>query len=280
MDFLSSLFSNIGNVVKPLMSMFSGGGGNGGGGNILGSLGNLFGGGGGGGGKPPTTSGTQNMFGALGGPNSFSTPAAAASSAIPGFSNTSSSNKKGFLDSLFPGGSAQGIAGMAAPLLGNMFAPKSPNPPDFNSLSSVQALQNFKPGNSVSPEYQQMIQNNTGKLREQKVRELQALYHNARPGTDYTTDTNYQRDLANLDKGVQDNMTDELAKAEGTFSSQEQQRLGELAQMDIYQIMLHTGMKAQEAQQFKDMFSNVGNMFLTNATKTPQSNLMSLFSGK
>lgn len=193
---------------------------------------------------------------------------------------TSGKKGGGILDQLFPGGGAQGVAGLAAPLLGDIFAPKSPSIPDFNSLGSVQAMQNFRPGNSVSPEYQTMIQNNVKQLREQKVRELQALYHNARPGTDYLTDTNYQRDLALLDQGIQDNLTDELAKAEGTFSAQEQQRLSELAQMDIYRIMAETGMEAQEAQQFKEMFGNIGNMFLTNATRKPDTDIMKLFGGR
>lgn len=185
---------------------------------------------------------------------------------IGGMKSGSMGKQKTIMDSLFPGGSTAGIAGLAAPAIGNMFAPKSPNIPDINSLSSVQAMQNFKPGNSVSPEYQTMIQNNVNQLRDQQIRELQATYHNARPGTDYTTDSNYQRDLALLNQNVQNNMTDELAKAEGTFSSQEQQRLSEIAQMDIYSIMAQTGMKAQEAQQFKEMFSNIGNTFLTSAT--------------
>ena len=195
---------------------------------------------------------------------------------------TSGKKGGGILDQLFPGGSAQGIAGLAAPLLGDMFAPKTPDIPDFGSLGSVQAMQNFRPGNSVSPEYQTMIQNNVKQLREQKVRELQALYHNARPGTDYLTDTNYQRDLALLDQGIQENLTNDLTQAEATFSAQEQDRLSQLAQMDIYQIMAQTGMQAQEAQQFKEMFGNVGNMFLTNATRKPDdmSSLMSLFGGQ
>ena len=77
-------------------------------------------------------------------------------------------------------------------------------------------------------------------------------------------------------------MTDELAKAEATFSGQEQEKLAQLAQMDIYSIMAQTGLEAQEAQQFKEMFSNVGNMFLTNATRDPNdmSSLMRLFGGK
>ena len=216
---------------------------------------------------------------------SFAPALSGATGAGTGATAPEKSGKKGglgILDQLFPGGGAQGIAGLAAPLLGDMFAPKSPSIPDFNSLGSVQAMQNFKPGNSVSPEYQKMIQDNVGQLREQKVRELQALYHNARPGTDYLTDTNYQRDLALLDQGIQENLTNDLTQAEATFSAQEQDRLSQLAQMDIYQIMAQTGLQAQEAQQFKEMFGNVGNMFLTNATRKPDdmSSLMSLFGGK
>lgn len=196
-----------------------------------------------------------------------------------GFNSTETEGKKkNWWDDLFPGGTAQGVAGLALPAIGNMFGPKSPEIPKFSELDSVKALQGFRPGNSVSPQYQEMIQKNTAQLREQKKRELDALYRNARPGTDYLTDTNYQRDLALLDKGIQDNMGDQLTRAEATFSQQEQDRLSEIAQMDIYSIMAQTGLDAQEANDFKEMFSNVGNMFLTNATRKPnQFDISSLF---
>ena len=251
-NFLSNLFGGIGKAAS------------GAGSSIMSGIGNLFG------------SGQQQA-------PSFAKPANPMTSAIGGpnqFMPKQNSGGMDFMSSLFPGGKASGIAGLAAPALGNMFAPKTPNIPDINSLSSVQALQNFKPGNSVSPEYQGMIQRNVGQLREQKKRELDALYHNARPGTDYLTDSNYQRDLALMDQGVQNNLTDELTKAEATFSSQEQERLSQIAQMDIYSIMANTGMKAQEAQQFKEMFSNVGNTFLTNATANPENAAMEQFISK
>ena len=221
--------------------------------------------------KPATSMPSANSYsmplsGALGQSGGMGPFSSAATSSVAD-SVPEKSSKKNWMDDLFPGGQTQGIAGLAAPLMGDLFAPKSPNIPDINSLSSVQALQGFKPGNSTSPEYQQMIQRNVGQLREQKVRELQALYHNARPGTDYLTDSNYQRDLALLDQGIQNNLTDELTKAEATFSSQEQERLSQIANMDIYSIIMQTGLDAQEAQQFKEMFSNVGNTFLTGATR-------------
>ena len=245
MDFFSNIFKGLGNLVQPIMSMFGGGGGqpqNIGGGNSTYGMNNIPQGM-----KPPATSGVGGNIGG------------------------------NFMQSLFPGGTGQGVAGIAAPLIGNMFAPKVKTP-DISNLSSVNAMRNFRPGNSVSPEYQTMIQNNVKQLRDQRKREIDAVYHSTRPGTDYTTDTNYQRDIANLDQSTQDNLTDELAKAEGTFSGQEQDRLAQIAQNDIAQIMLQTGLDAQEANDFKQMFSNVGNMFLTNATrKQNQFDLSSLF---
>ena len=241
----SSIMSGLGNLAKPIMSMFSGGSG---------------------GGSP------------IGGGNSTYGP-----KNVPvGFPANAAKGGSGIANSLFPGGVGQGIAGIGMPFLGDMFAPKSPKIPKFGDLESVQAMQSFKPGKSVSPEYQQMLQRNTQQLRDTKVRELQALYHNARPGTDYLTDSNYQRDLAKVDQDIQTNMSDDLARAEATFSSQEQDRLSQLAQMDIYSIMAQTGLEAQEAQDFKEMFSNIGNTFLTNATRNPNdmSSLMSMFGGR
>ena len=288
-DFMGGLSGlGAGSLGKGAMSLF-------GGGNPLSSLGSIFGGGSGG--SSPFTS-SMNPFSLFGGGGSGGTSSGGSSNPFTsllggqsGFANTSSggnsSGNKNWWESLlggnsgiFPGGNAQGLLGLGLPFFGNMAAPKV-QAPDYMNSPNVQALQNFKPGNSISPEYQTMIQNNTNKLRDQRVRELQGLYRSARPGTDYLTDTNYQRDLGNIETDVQNNMTDELAKAEGQFSGQDQERLTNLAQLDIFQIMTQTGMSAQEANDFKQMFSNVGNMFLTNATRDPNqmSNLMSLFGG-
>lgn len=256
MDFFKNLF---GGISKGAGNLFSG-------------IGNLFGGGQSGGPQPIQPAQTQQL-------SSGSLWNSPYQKGAPNIAAPKSSGGSDWMSNLFPGGKTAGIAGLMAPAIGNMFAPKVKDIPDFNSLPSVQAMQNFRPGKSVSPEYQKMIQSNVNQLRDQKVRELQALYHNARPGTDYLTDTNYQRDLALLDQGIQDNLTDELAKAESTFSGQEQERLSQLAQLDIYQIMAQTGISAQEASDFKEMFSNVGNTFLTRATRNPNemSDIMSLF---
>ena len=237
--------------------------------NLFGGMGNMFGGGAQQAMQPSFAkpSGKANMLASIGGPNQ----------SMP--KQSSGGGAGNLMNSLFPGGTAQGLAGLALPFFGNMMAPKSPKTPDFSTLPSVQAFQSFRPGQSVSPEYQTMLQNNVDRVRQKRIKDLQQVYHSARPGTDYLSDTNYQSDLAELERGVQTQMSDDLARAEGTFSSQEQERLSEIAQMDIYSIMAQTGLDAQEANDFKEMFSNMGNMLLTNATKKPDdlSSLMSLF---
>ncbi len=276
MDFLSSIF-NFGKSIfsgagNALSGLFNGGGSS--------SLGGMTGGFGGGSSPARSASGnTVPMAKQLATGSLLNSPYQ--NGAGPIAAPTQPKQKKNFLDYIFPGGKTAGIAGIAAPVIGNMFAPKSPKIPDINSLGSVQAMQSFKPGNSISPEYKTMLDNNNNRLRDQRVRDLQATYRSARPGTDYLTDTNYQRDLAEIERQVQSQSADDLAKAEGTFSSQEQEKLSQIAQMDIYSIMMQTGLDAQEANDFKQMFSNVGNMLLTKATKDPNEfDLMSMFGGR
>lgn len=278
MDFLSglfnfgkSLFQGGANLLGPAVSfgqnLFGGG---------MNPL-DIFGGGGGGGKKPPGMPSIQPI-------GAKSIPRMGAMSPFTS-GNTGSmfpeapegNKKKGWLDSLFPGGTAPGLLGLGLPAIGNMFGPKSPKVPDINSLGSVQALQNFRPGQSVSPEYKNMLGQNNDRLRNQRIKDLQAVYHSARPGTDYLSDTAYQRDLAEIERQVQEQSASDLASAEATFSSQELERLSQIAEMDIYSIMAQTGLEAEEANSFKEMFSNLGNTFLTNATRQPGGDLMSLF---
>ena len=268
MGFLSSIFNGLGSLISGAGSSIGSFLGGGGGSNLLGGISNLFGGGN----QQPAVrqaSGNTVPFAQQKNPGQFRNSPYVSGGQLPGFASTSKNGNKpkGLLDNIFPGGSTQGMAGLAIPALGNLFAPKSPNIPDLNSLGSVQALSSFRPGNSISPEYKTMLDNNNNRLRDQRVRDLQATYRSARPGTDYLTDTNYQRDLSEIERQVQSQSADDLARAEGTFSSQEQERLSRLAEMDIYSIMAQTGLDAQEANDFKEMFANVGNMFLTGATR-------------
>ena len=298
----SSLFKGAQNLMNPIQGAVSAGmkagkglmSGAGGGSNPLSSIMNMFGGGGSTGAtKTPATSPMQATgYGQLSkqalqnSPYQMNAmPFSSPSGGGVGNNSAPTNDKKknpfsSIMDQLFPGGTASGIAGMALPMIGDMFAPDTKEMPDFNSLSSVQSLQNFRPGNSISPEYRTMLQHETDRMKDQKVKNLQNLYHNARPGTDYLTDSNYQSDLAKLNMETETTMADNLARAEGQFSAEEQQKLSELAQLDISSIAYQTGLSYQEADNFKQMFSDIGNTFMTNATRKPGTDLMSLFGGQ
>lgn len=157
----------------------------------------------------------------------------------------------------------QMAAGAGINLAGNMFAPKV-NVPNIKDSSNYQALQNFK-GGKLPPDVEDMIRRNHAKLADEEQRKMDALYHSARPGTDLLTDSSYIRDNTNLHAGLEERLMDDLAKAGMQYSGQEQDRLSSLANADVAQIMLETGMSAQEAEQFKNSFSNIGSMLMQNA---------------
>jgi len=159
-------------------------------------------------------------------------------------------------------------------LVGNMMAPKVKTP-NIQSSSNYQALQNFKGG--LAPGMEDAINRNLDIQQQASEKQLRDVYKNVRPGTDYTTDSSYQRDLANLQRSNQLNRADAIAQAGNQYSTQEQSRLAELANADVAQIMLETGMNAQEAEQFKQSFSNIGSQFISNAIPQQQGNLMELF---
>ena len=151
-------------------------------------------------------------------------------------------------------------AGMLSNFAGQAFAPKV-NVPDIGSLQSVQNLRGFD--NSSLPQGVSDSINRTVDIEhEQQLRRLRDVYKNARPGTDYTTDSAYQRDMANLERQQTLNRSDAQSNALLQFNQQELQHLSEVAQQDIYSIMIKLGMDAQEAEQFKQSFSNIGSMFM------------------
>jgi len=161
---------------------------------------------------------------------------------------------------LFKGGAGKVAGGVGMMGLGNLFAPKV-EAPNFNT-QAMQNYQNYNTG-SLPPNVEAMI-NRTSQINEdQQLKQLQDVYRNARPGTDYTTDSAYQRDLANLNRSQTMNRADAQAQALMGFNQQELSRASELAQLSIAEIMYKTGMDAQEAQSIKEMFGNVGGMMVS-----------------
>lgn len=186
----------------------------------------------------------------------------------------------GFLNGLFPGGTTPGMAGLGALGLGQAMQPKI-NGPDFNGLQSVQNLRNFNNSpHSLDTAVQQSIQNSLNIQNEQQLRNLRDTYKNARPGTDYTTDSAYQRDLANLNHSMAQDSSDVMANASLASNQQRLGNLTNIAGLDAQGAMAKYGMKAQKAQNQNQMFGNLGSMFLQKGLGMPDySGLAGLFGG-
>ena len=151
-------------------------------------------------------------------------------------------------------------AGIGANVLGQFLSPKV-SQPDFGQSSNYQALNQFK-GATLPPNVEALINRNVDIQNRQEMKRLTDTYKNVRPGSDLTVDSTYQRDLAELERRQTLNRSDAQAQALGQFNQQEISRLSELAQADIFEIMAKTGMEAEEANNFKQTFSNIGSMFL------------------
>lgn len=177
---------------------------------------------------------------------------------------------KGFnLMDIFKGGAGKVLGGAGVMGLGQMFG-GSPKHADFNT-QAMQNYQNYNTGKLPS-NVEDMI-NRTSQINEdQATKQLRDVYKNARPGTDYTTDSAYQRDLANLQRTQTLNRSDAQAQALMGFSQQELSRAQDLAQKSIEEIMFNTGMDAQEAQSIKEMFGNVGGAMISSGLGLDQYN--------
>ncbi len=294
MGFLDNLFSGVQNVLGGAGNALQGAGKSIGGlmGNAGQGLMGMFGGGGqGGGGARQAYGNTVPMaqqFG--GGALSHSPYQPGAGTFNPGGGagrNTSSGVQQGgganFMGNMFGGGAGGNIgAGAGIMGLGQLMGGHT-KIPSFNT-PQVQAFQQFNPQNfqTINPAMQKSIQDTLNIQNEQQTRNLRDVYKSARPGTDYTTDSAYQRDIANLQRNQGMTGADAMAQAQAQFNQQQlqanqqqQQQLGDLAQLSIGEIMAHTGMQAAEAQQLKNMFSGVGGMFI-NKGLWPNSNYGSM----
>ena len=181
----------------------------------------------------------------------------------------------GWMSQIFKGMNPGQLAlGAGINFAGDLLAPKVKTP-NIQDSASYQAMQNFKGG--LAPGMEDAINRNLAIKNEEELRNLRNVYKNVRPGTDYTTDSAYQRDAANLQRNQTLNNADALAMAGNQYSSQEMNRLSQLANADLAQIMLETGMSAQEAEQFKQSFSNIGTQLISSAIPQQQGNLMEIF---
>lgn len=251
--------------MNPLMGLFN---------SIGKGIGNLFSGGS----KAPA--GTKTIYSQSGAPMSSVRPESLAGFIGPKTAQMAGSAGGNWLSKMFGKDTnvPQMAAGAGINALGQFMAPKVKTP-NFNSSPALQQLSNFEynklPGNA-----EEAINRNLDIQFDSELRNLRNVYKNVRPGTDYTTDSAYQRDLANLQRQQTLNRADALAGPQLQYAQADQQRLQALAEADISQIMLETGMSAQEAEQFKQSFSNVGNMMMRDATgQNDWADIMKLFGG-
>lgn len=243
MGFLSNLFNGV-------SSLFSGGGG----GNIGSSLMNMFGGGGGGG---------QQVASAMGQP------------VMSSMTKQGAQGGGNFLNSIFknPGAGATGLGIMG---LGQTMN-KPAKFPDFNQDPAVQQLMGWQNSAShpLDPNVQASVQNSLNIQNEQRLRNLRDVYKNLRPGTDYTTDSNYQRDLGNLNRSISMDNADAMASQQ--FKSNEQQlgNLTNMAQLGVGSRMGQAAIDAEGRNQQNELFGNLGNLFLQQGIGQPD--FMSMF---
>lgn len=164
----------------------------------------------------------------------------------------------------------QGLAGLGIMGLGQLLSPKV-QAPDFGNMQSVQNLQNWNSSAShpLDPNVAKSIQDSANIQNEQQLRNLRDTYKNARPGTDYTTDSAYQRDLANLNHQMSQNTSDAMANAQLSSNQQNLGNMTNLAGLDVGKAMTQYGQQAAQKQNFNQGFGNIGSMFLQKGLGMP-----------
>ncbi len=266
MDWLSNLF---GGISKGIGSLFGGGGS---GKSSVADLGN-------GGYGQITQGGVSNVGGqAINSMVPFSmSNMGMGNNAASGGAAGGGSGGGSFLNSIFKNPAA-GLGGLGVMGLGQMMN-KPQKMPDFNQNPAVQQLQGWQnqASHPMDPNVQTAMQNTLNIQNEQQLRNLRDVYKNLRPGTDYTTDTNYQRDLGNLNRSIASQNADAMAGQQFNSNQQQLGNLTNMAQLGVGQQMGQAGLDAQRQQQQNQMFGNIGSMLLQSGIGMPD--FMKLFSG-
>lgn len=229
-------------------------------------------------------SGAMNAF--LGGPNQFMAGSAGKGNTmnwapkvgiptqgVTGTQPEGSGTIQKLLGNMFSGTDMGKMGlGLGINALGQFMAPKVKTP-NIMDNAAVQGLQNFDASANMNkqldPAMLDALNRSIDINQQGEQKKLRDIYKNARPGSDYTTDSAYQSDWADMQRSQTLDRSDAIAQAsfqnKGYNLQASQQELAakqELAMLSVADIMNQTGMSAQEAQQFKQSFSNIGNMFM------------------
>ena len=148
---------------------------------------------------------------------------------------------------------------------------QTPNMPDISELPSVQALRNFN-FNSVGeldPALEQAINNDFQRIEDREYEAFVSRYKSLRPGADIESDSNFKRDLFELQRMQGSRRADAMAKyrfemirTNLQLSQAELAQLQDMAQMDLDMIMGQMGLDYADAQKFKDTFSRLGDTLI------------------
>lgn len=152
------------------------------------------------------------------------------------------------------------------------FGIQTPDMPDINELPSVQQLRNFnfKSVSELDPALEQAINNDFQRIDDKEYQAFVARYKSLRPGADIESDSNFRRDLIELQRMQGARRADAMAKYRFEMIQQNLQmsqaelaQMQEMAQMDVQMIMGQMGLDYADAQKFKDTFSRLGDSLIT-----------------
>lgn len=162
------------------------------------------------------------------------------------------------------GGSGPMLAGLGLMGASQLFGGHT-KAPNYNT-PDVEAFRNFTVNPPALPQgMQDSINKSLAINEEQQLRNLRNVYKNARPGTDYTTDSAYQRELTNLQRGLAENRANALIGPTLQYQQPLQQGLAGLAEGSYNQQVLQAAMKSQQQQRQKDLLSGMGGLFMQKA---------------
>lgn len=180
----------------------------------------------------------------------------------------------GFKAALGPAAAGLGIAGLGQ-MMGNA---RRPEIPELGQLPSIQQFRTDVQG-KFGPLQERLKGLSSTALPDALASPIKRNYANQkksmysqyaafRPGVDYATDSEYNRDLDDLNQRESESMAKAQLNWQGNerqnilgeagIGDQELSYLQDLAQLDIDTIMARTGLAAEDANQIKQIFGTLG----------------------
>ena len=202
---------------------------------------------------------------------------------LPGIAGQQAASGLGGLGQFGPGLAATGL-GLGLAGAGQFLGPKTPEVPDFSTLPNVLSLQSkigkplSEPGGLAYSRLNERLGSQYGlspteesgikRAFDNRRKNLTSEFKLIRPGADLATDSAYRQAIFELDREESESMAgaqrasrqQQLGEIQAALGVDETQlnSLTQLAQLDVAQIMLQTGMDAQKASEFKQSFGALG----------------------